>query len=261
MEPIYTADNCTFAYPLQWGLTIFWLQEQERSDWVSPLSKALEPDGIRILNHRWFNPKTSQFAISTKPDVSPSKIVQRVKGRLQYLIRDTQPKPFQQNFAIRAVGSNERTIIERYVSEQTSHHPYADEKFQQFLENLQIHNSTVDLSQPLKTSHGLYWYNLHVVMVHRERWVVSNNARLIAVRYMIPRVCSKKGWRVSEAGILPDHVHLAIGCVFEDTPLDVALCFLNNLAYVHGMKDVFQFGGFVGTFGEYNNRVLDGDVV
>ena len=155
MEPIYTADNCTFAYPLQWGLTIFWLREQRSADWISLLSETLEPDGIRILSHRWFDQKTSQFAISTKPDVSPSKIVQRVKGRLQYLIRDTQPKPFQQNFTIRSVGSNERTIIERYVSEQTSHHPYADKKFQQFLESLQIHDSSVDLSKPSKTSHGL----------------------------------------------------------------------------------------------------------
>jgi hypothetical protein len=36
----------------------------------------------------------------------------------------------------------------------------------------------------------------------------------------------------------------------------VALGFLNNLAFVHGMKAVFQMGAFVGTFGEYDQRVV-----
>ena len=259
MEPIYTVENCTFSFPLQWGLTIFWLQDQNSTEWLDALRESLEPDGIRVLSHRLLDPKTSQFAISTKPPVSPSRIVQRVKGRLQYLVRDTQPKPFRRNFAIRSFGSEERSVVEGYVSQQTDHHSYADPKFQAFLESLQIHDSTVDLSQAMKTSHGLYWYNLHLVLVHHERWQCASNSRLIAARDMILRIGNKKDWRISRAGILPDHVHLAIGCGFENSPQDVALCFLNNLAFVHDMKPVFQFGGFIGTFGEYDNRVVDGD--
>ena len=261
MEPIYTAENCTFSFPLQWGLTIFWLQDQNSTEWLDALRESLEPDGIRVLSHRFLNPKTSQFAISTKPHVPPSRIVQRVKGRLQYLVRDTQPKPFRRNFAIRSFGSEERSVVEGYVSQQTDHHPYADPKFQEFLESLQIHDSAVNLSQPMKTSHGLYWYNLHVVLVHRERWQCASFARLTAVRDMILRIGHKECWRISRAGILPDHIHLAIGCGFEDSPQDVALCFLNNLAFVHDMNPVFQSGGFIGTFGEYDNRVVAGDHV
>ena len=77
---------------------------------------------------------------------------------------------------------------------------------------------------------------------------------------MILRIGHKKCWRISRAGILPDHIHVAIGCGFQDSPQDVALCFLNNLAFVHEMKSVFQFGGFIGTFGEYDNRVVAGDL-
>ena len=125
MEPIYTAENCTFTFPLQWGLTIFWLQDQNSTEWLDALRESLEPDGIRVLSHRLLDPKTSQFAISTKPPVSPSRIVQRVKGRLQYLVRATQPKPFRRNFAIRSFGSEERSVVEGYVSQQTDHHSYA----------------------------------------------------------------------------------------------------------------------------------------
>ena len=85
MEPIYSAENCKFSYPLQWGLTIFWLREQIDAEWLDALRNSLEPDGIHVLSHRWFDAATSQFAISTKPHVSPSRIVQRVKGRLQYM--------------------------------------------------------------------------------------------------------------------------------------------------------------------------------
>ncbi len=258
MEPIYTAENCTFVHPLQWGLTIFWLQSQNRTEWLDALRESLEPDGIRILSHRLLNPETSQFAISTKPHVSPLRIVQRVKGRLQHMVRETQPKPFRRNFAIRSFGSEERSVVEGYVSQQTNLHSYADTRFQAFLESLQIRDSAVDLSQAMKTSHGLYWYNLHVVLVHRERWQCVSSARLIAVRDMILRIGQKKRRRISRAGILPDHIHVATGCGFEDSPQDVALCFLNNLAFVHEMKPVFQFGGFVGTFGEYDNRVVVG---
>ena len=80
--PIYTRDNCRFSFPLQWGLTLFWHASQLQAHWLEQLAVALEPDGIRILSHRFFDSTTSQFAISTKPYVSPQTIVHRVKGRL-----------------------------------------------------------------------------------------------------------------------------------------------------------------------------------
>lgn len=259
MDPIYTANNCSFSYPLQWGLTIFWQQDQTNANWLDALRSALEPDGIRVLNHRTMDPQTTQIAVSTKPHVSPSLIVQRVKGRLQYLVRDTQPKPCRRNFALRSFGAEERLVVERYIADQLGHHRYVDPKFQAFLETLQYADPKVDLSTASKTSHGLYWHNLHVVLVHRERWACSGNSRLTSVREMILKVGRKKGWKISRAGILPDHVHISVGCGFSDTPEDVMLCFLNNLAYVHEMKPVFQFGGFVGTFGEYDHRCVEGE--
>jgi hypothetical protein len=64
---------------------------------------------------------------------------------------------------------------------------------------------------------------------------------------------------LSRAGILADHIHLAIGCPIEVAPCDIALSFLNNLAFAHGMKPVFQFGAFVGTFGEYHQGAVVSD--
>jgi REP element-mobilizing transposase RayT len=256
--PIYTRENCQFAFPLQWGLTLFWRAAQFQAHWLEQLADALESDGIRILSHRFVDSVTSQFAISTKPHVSPQTIVQRVKGRLQYLVRDAQPKPFQRNFALRSFGSEQRAKIEAYVATQTDHHRCADPRFQALLESIQIVDSNVDLAKDCRSSHGLYWYNLHVVLVNQERWRQGNEKMLLKIRNSIPRIAQKWNCRVSRAGILPDHIHIALGCSHEVAPDEVALSFLNNFAYLYGMKPIFQFGAYVGKFGEYDQRVVHG---
>jgi len=79
---------------------------------------------------------------------------------------------------------------------------------------------------------------------------------LCRVTEMIERVCRAKNYALSRGGILADHLHLALGCPITVAPADVALAFLNNLAYVYGMKPVFQFGAFIGTFGEYHQGAV-----
>lgn len=132
----------------------------------------------------------------------------------------------------------------------------ADPKVQARLGQFQIVQSNVDLSQPQHTSHGRFWYNLHLVFVHRKRLAEISDDTLSRVRNMVLRASAAKGYLLSRGGILPDHVHLALGCPFDVAPQDVAIGFLNNLSYVYGMKALFQYGGFLGTFGEYTNCAL-----
>ncbi len=187
-------------------------------------------------------------------------IVNRVKGRLQYLIRSFLPKTFQRNYALRSFGSATRQAIEGYVTSQLEHHPIANERVQALFGRFQIVHPEVDLSQPRATSHGIYWYNLHVVLVHRGRWAEFREEVLEHVRQMIEKVCRAKGYSLSRAGVVPDHIHLTLGCPLEVAPADVALAFLNNLAYVYGMKAVFQNGAYLGTFGEYHRGAVVSDV-
>ena len=124
------------------------------------------------------------------------------------------------------------------------------------LNRCQIVRDEVDLSQPQRTSQGLFWHNLHLVLVHRDRWKEIREDVLLAVRERILAASRAKGYLLSRAGILPDHVHLTLGCPIDVAPADVALGFLNNLTHVHGMRPVFQYGGFIGTFGEYDSRAV-----
>ncbi len=256
LQPIYTRDNCRFAAPVQWGLTVFWRSPPERDDWFASLGQSLAPDGIRLLGHRFQSPAVSQFVISTLPHVAPLLIVQRVKGRLGYLVRGQWPKAFRGNYALRSFGKVTRQIVESYVEGQVGHHRMADARVEERLRRYQIIDNGIDLSEPQRTSQGLFWHNLHIVLVHRERWMDIREESLSGVNKMILRATQAKGYLLSRAGILPDHVHLTLGCPFAVSPLDVALGFLNNLAYVHGMKPVLQFGAFVGTFGEYDSGAV-----
>ncbi len=102
----------------------------------------------------------------------------------------------------------------------------------------------------------VFWYNLHIVIVHAERFREVREERLAARRVMILGVCQKQGYHLSRGGLVSDHVHLTLGGVPNQSPSEIALRFMNNLAYLDGMKHVFEFGYYVGTFGEYDLGVI-----
>jgi REP element-mobilizing transposase RayT len=257
-EPIYTRGNCHVGGELKWGFSVFWRTPVNESPWLEQLAAATKSDGIDVRRHRFAKPGVSQFELSTRADVSPYMIVQRVKGRLQYLVRDRMPKPFQKNYALRSIGYVTRDIIEQYVANQTKHHIMADPAVQQRFERFQIHQAEIDLSEPQQTSHGVYWYNLHVTMVHEHRCTEIRETVLARIREMILNVSRAKGHLLSRAGILADHIHLALGCPFNVAPDEIALCYMNNLAFVHGMKPVFQYGVHLRTFSEYDLGAVKG---
>jgi REP element-mobilizing transposase RayT len=259
LQPLYTAENCSFSAPLRWGLTIFWREPFREASWLNDLRRALEPDGIRLLGHRQNESRISQFSLSTLPFVAPVLVVKRVKGRLQYLVRQVRPRAFQRNYALRSVATATRQAVEKYVEKQLGHHDMADPRVETLFRRYQIVHRQVDLSKARSTAHAVYWYNLHVVLVHRERGAEILEEILAKVHRMIENVSAAKGYALARAGILPDHLHLALGCPLQAAPGQVALSFLNNLAYIQGMKTVYQYGAYVGTFGEYHQGAVVSD--
>jgi REP element-mobilizing transposase RayT len=256
LQPLYTTANCTFSCPLQWGLSVLWRAPTADAGWLDGMAVECEVDGIPILRHRFVGVKTSQFLLSTTPHVAPLQIVQRVKGRLQYAVKRSRPKALKGNYAIRSVGKITRQTVEEYVAGQVQHHRFADDKFAERLKRLQFVDPAVKLDEPRWTSHGCYWYNLHVVLVREARSGEWRDDVLESVRSMILRSSRAKDYQVSRIGILPDHLHLVLSCPIQESPAEIVVGFLNNLAYVNGMRPVFQFGAFVGTVGEYTTGAV-----
>ena len=120
--PSYTTENCRFAFQLLWSFNLFWRVARVADDWLEPLRQALEADGIRILEHRFPQFKLSQFLLSTLPTVPPRLIAQRVKGRLQFLLRSHDQQAFQRNYSLRSIGSTTREKLEDYMAGQLAHH-------------------------------------------------------------------------------------------------------------------------------------------
>jgi len=257
MEPLYTPHNTEPAYQLNWGLTIFWQHAPiHEGNWLADLQRATEPDGVRVIKHRITTRGASQFFTSTKPHVSPSELVRSVKGRLQHSIRSEIPKAFQRNYGLRSVGSARRNVVEDYVAGQLGHHRMAEPGIQQGLAQFQRSYPDVDLREPSFSSHGQYWYNLHLVIVNEERWMEIRTDALCALSRMIEAVAAKHDCRLSRVGLLADHIHMTMSCPVDRSPEDVALAYLNNCAYACGMRPVFQFGYYVGTIGEYDRGAV-----
>lgn len=257
MDPLYTPQNTEPAYQLNWGLTIFWRHcPIPEGRWLARLQQAVELDGVRVIKHRISTGEASQFFVSTKPHVSPSESIRSVKGRLQHVIRKESPKAFQRNYCVRSIGAAKRSVVEDYVAGQLKHHRMADPRVQQRLARFQRSDPRVDLSEPCFSSHGEYWYNLHVAIVNDRRWMEIRDEVLSELSRMIDRVASKHGDRVSRVGMFPDHTHITMGCAINRSPEEVALSYLNNCAYACGMKPLFQFGYYVGTIGEYDRGAV-----
>jgi REP element-mobilizing transposase RayT len=257
MTPIYLPENCQAAFQLNWTVTVFGNQElPPKATWYEPLKAALEPDGVRILEARLAQPHLAQFFVSTQQAITPSEIVRFIKARWQYLLRSQQPSAFQRNYFIGSVGKANSEALDHYVARQIEKHPMADDRVTARLAELQFHNPKVALDEEQRSSHGRFVHSLQVVVECVAGWNEIRDEVQTASRNMIVRASNAKGWRLARTGLLSNHIHILLGCGVTESPESVALSLLNNLAFVQGMKPVYRFSYYVGTFGKYDRNAI-----
>ena len=274
LQPIYTEANTKPAWQLDWAITVFWRQPPFTTDWLYDLRSALEPDGIRILAHQFAHQDRSQFLVSTLPSVKPVDVMQRLKGRLQHLVRDRWPKALRRNYDLHSIGSTRREKVEAYVASQLEHHGVeTDEVVQKrgnhpdergggvmpLLKDLQIINPEVNLGRFRFSAHARFRCNLHLVFVHEHRYQEQRLELLHAVRQMIRKASLAKQHLLSRLGLLPDHIHLVRGFDPSESPIELALSYMNNIAFVHQMQEVLMKSCYVGTIGEYDLGAIASD--
>ena len=210
-----------------------------------------ENDGLRVLESA-LAPEQLQLTLSTTPRVAPVTLAARVKGRIQHHCRrQGTAVDFSRKLAVRWLGNPTRDHVEAYVRSQVPKEALAGERFREMLASLTVVNQGVDLSQPTETKSGRYWYNLHLVLVVRERYRFGEAATLTKIRETALRVCAKKAYAASTLAVLPDHLHLALRGAVTQSPEEIALSSLNNLAHALGQRPWWEAGYYAGTFGEY----------
>lgn len=128
----------------------------------------------------------------------------------------------------------------------------ADPKVQARINALSIAGLGVRLFEPRQNSHAQFSYNLHLVLVNRERERDMRPGVLERRRERLLAIAAKKSHLVGNGQLLADHLHVTLGCNLGESPSEVALGYMNNLAYAEEMKRIFEFGFYVGTIGEYD---------
>ena len=257
MLPLYTALNLR---PPAYHLRYTWSGWPSSGEFPSlppaafweTLHAAWEKDGLRKLKQTWSS-ELIQFTFSVRPKLSPVFFAARVKGRLQYALRKAGlATAFSRKVAVGTVGKNHRTDVEAYIERQVAKESLADPRFQELLRQFTVANPAVDLSAPTETNSGRYWYNLHLVLVVEARYRVADPGWLGTIRDWSLKIAAKKGHGISRLSVMPDHLHASLRGNIGHSPEEVALAFLNNLAFALGQKPVWEPCYYAGTFGEYD---------
>src|SRR5438874_12625019 len=97
---------------------------------------------------------------------------------------------------------------------------------------------------------------MELVLVHDGRWNETHDEHLDATRDMAPHAARQKQHRVSRLSVLSDHLHLVEGVPFDQSPEEVALGYMNKLAFAHHMQAVFCPSYYVRTVGEYDTGAI-----
>ena len=254
LEPLYHREECGPAFCLRFSWTGWPTAGRlPRPAGLERLGPLWENDGMRLLEHS-SSEEELQLAFSTLPRVSPVLLAQRAKGRLQDDLRKSSPGwlGFSRKVSVRSVGENTRQQVEEYVANQVGKERFLDVRFDAALRQFTVRCPEVDLSQPTASSHGRYWYNLHLVLVVAERGLIRDLACLAKIRDGCFAIARKKGHRIAVLSVMPDHVHMALRGAIEESPQEIALGFQNNLAYLVGQVRIWRPGFYVGTFSEYD---------
>jgi len=187
-EPLYRSADLRPAYQLRYGWT-GWPSDPSfptdlLADVLPDIAPEWEKDGIRVLESSLASERI-QLTLSTTPQVAPVTLAARVKGRIQHHCRRRGALiAFRRKLAVRSLGDATRAQVETYIRNQVPKESLADERFREMLRSFTVVDPQVDLSAPTESNSGRYWYNLHLVLVVRERYRIGERPpwRISAIR-------------------------------------------------------------------------------
>jgi REP element-mobilizing transposase RayT len=211
---------------------------------------------VRLLEHRRLAPTTLQLLVSTKPEVSPAGLIRSIKGRWQYLLRQEIPQLWRRHYHITSVGEANCQTLQAYVAKQVQHHPMADARATERLQSYQFLDEQIELSNDRASGHGRFVFGLQIVIETAQHLPDIRSQWLDNTRSMIIKTCRHKGWLLYRIGIASNHFHILVGGNILDSPSAIALSLMNNLAFAHDMRPVFEPNFYLGTFGCYDRGAI-----
>jgi REP element-mobilizing transposase RayT len=210
-----------------------------------------EADGLRLLEAK-VQPDVLLVLFSGTPMVSAKFLATRAKGRLDHALRQMGcPVVFSRKVAVRTVGDANRQTIDSYLAAQAVRGDFVEPAFAAKLNSVALHDPKVDLSQPQELAHSRYWNSLQLVLVTESRQSLRHLEVLAQLVEFSRRVARAKGYRLSRAAPMLDHLHLTLSIPPDVSPLEAVFAYQNNLAYLLNLGRIWKETFYVGTFGEY----------
>ena len=196
--------------------------------------------------------------LSTQPQVKPTTIVQRAKGRLQHLLQDQGGISWRRNFRLSSIGDANSKTVDQYLAEQLKHHTMASSTSQQNLDDLVWHDKTIEITQPVTSSHGQYALGLHVVLVHAERWRNADRRFFEITRRGILATLVHWNCAAARIALFADHVHFTVRLKYDVVPSELILAVMNEVCEAHRGLRIWMDGFYVGTVGAYDMAAVRG---
>lgn len=255
----YTNHNLNQVHDIHYSWT-GWPSSESSIPTATPelldgLTSDFKSDGLLMESYAW-KPDSVQLTVAAQPKHSPVWISQRLKGRLDYALRKQGTQvSFVRKVSLRAIGHNRTGVVDRYVRDQLKHVDLADPRYRATLADAAIHNREVDLAQPAESSHGRYWYNLHLVFVVIDRYRIGGHGFLNKLREQVLTIAENQDCSLKRAAIMPDHMHIALRGNPKLSPEEIALNLQNATAQAAGCL-LWQHQFYVGTFGEYDKGAV-----
>jgi REP element-mobilizing transposase RayT len=259
-RPIYTPKSVHPAHALRYDWT-GWLADNtpfppDTRDVIRQAAPLWEADGLHLGELR-VNADRVQILFTASPKISPVLCTSRVKGRLQHALRQAgSPVTFTRKTSFRSLGDNVSPAVEGYLAKQVSKEQFVDPRFVKHMQEFIVQRDEIDLALPTETASGRYWYNIHLVLVIGGRMRMRDDQMMRTIRDSAIAIARRKGYGLKALSLMPDHLHVAFRGNIEQSPEEIALAFLNNLAYLVGRKRIWQDGYYVGTFSEYDMKIV-----
>ena len=157
---------------------------------------------------------------------------------------------------MRSVDENTSADVENYIQKQISNERFIDRKFADSIGPFTQTFPDVDTSRPIHATRGRYWYNLHIVLVHAERFRFNRIEQFRRSFDGAREITTKNGYSLSAISVMPDHLHLSVVGLEQESPETIVLEFQNSLSTAHGQGAMWCANYFVGTMGEYNMNAI-----
>jgi REP element-mobilizing transposase RayT len=255
-RPLYTPASVRVTHVLHYDWTGWTSENQPFPLCTAEAIRAAAPlwksDGI-VLKEWRVRTDSVQILCAAAPEISPVLFTARAKGRLQHALRQAgTPVKFSRKVAFRSLGENIRDAVEGYLGKQVRKEGFVDPRFVKKMEAYTVVREEADLSTPVATHSGQYWYNLHLVLVVAGRRRIVDYPRLAAIRDAGLRIAKAKGFLLKSLSVMPDHLHVALRGDVVQSPEEMALSFMNNSAFLLGRNRIWGDECYVGTFSEYD---------